>query len=287
LVLAVLLIPVSRRSRLGSDAARSCALRNPGKRVPGRVKAYVLVAYLAVAAAVICVAWSQVGMMGPVTARIAPRVLGLGAFWAALAVLARAAFLAIDIRASWRREASLGLFLLPALVTALGLVIGRPETTLIGIFLLAAVVCAALLPPESQLTERQLVVLPLVLGAGVIGIYPVAIALARPSLGGLLSSGATLPGIFMVTGVAAIVASLTCAVLIAARRVPPDQDATSETTQLGALGPPQYGARSCHSTEPQGHGDPGHLLARAAAGVFECGAGPSVATRRPTAVVRR
>lgn len=249
-VLAVLLIAACPRSRLGPDAARSSALRNPAKRVPGRVKAYVLVAYLAVAGAVICVAWSQVGMMGPVTARISPRVLAFGAFWAALAVLARAAFSAIDMRATWRRRASLGLFLPPALVTVTGLVIGQAQTTVIGIFLLAAVVYAALLPPESQLTEQQLVMLPLVVGAGVIGIYPVAIALARPSLAGLRSSGAPLPMIFSVTGLVAIIASLTCARLIASRRAYSDHGGTTGGAQVGTLAAPRYGARSCYSREP-------------------------------------
>jgi hypothetical protein len=240
--LVVLLIAACPRSRLGPDAARSCALRKPGKRIPGQVRAYVLVAYLAVAGAVICVAWSQVGMMGPVTARISPRVLALGAFWAALAVLARAAFSAIDMRTSWRRQASLGLFLPPALVTVTGLAIGQAETTVIGIFLLAAVVYAALLPPESQLTERQLVMLPLVFGAGVIGIYPVAIALARPSLSGLRSSGATLPVIFSVAGVVAIVSVFSCARLIASRPAYSGHSGTSATTQRGTLGTPQSGA---------------------------------------------
>ena len=242
LVLAVLLIAVCRRSRLGPDAARSCALRNPGKRIPGRVKAYVLIAYLAVAAVVICVAWSQAGMMGPVTARIGPRVLGLGAFWAALAVLARAAFSVSDMRASWRRRASLALFLLPAIVTVTGLAIGRAETTLIGIFLLATVVCAALLPPASQLTERQLIVLPLVVMSGVIGIYPVAIALARPSLSGLRSSGAPLPMIFSFAGVVAIVAVVSCALLIATRTAYSGHSGTPGTTQPDRLGASQSGA---------------------------------------------
>ena len=139
MVLAVLLIAVSPRSRLGPDAARSCALRNPAKRIPDWVNAYILVAFLAAGGVVICVAWSQVGMMGPVSARIGPRVLGLGASCAALAVLARAAFSAVDMHASFRREASLGVFLLPAVVTVIGLAIGRAETAVVGIFLLAAV----------------------------------------------------------------------------------------------------------------------------------------------------
>jgi hypothetical protein len=216
-VLAVLLIAVSARSRLGPDGARCCALRHPARRLPTRARAYLSAALVAVGGAVICVAWSQVGMMGREADSIGPGVLRLGAFWAALALLARAAFSAIDLRASWGRAASLGLFVLPVVITVIGLATGGAETAVIGIFLLAAVVCAALLPPVSQLTERQLIVLPLAVSVGVIGIYPVAIGLARPSLAGLRSSGAPLPMIFAVAGVVAIVAFLTCAGLIAFR----------------------------------------------------------------------
>ena len=84
IALAVLLIAVSPRSRLGPDAARSCALRHPARPVPTRVKAYVPVAFLAVAGVVISVAWSQVGMIGTMPDEISARALGLGAFWAAL-----------------------------------------------------------------------------------------------------------------------------------------------------------------------------------------------------------
>ncbi|HTX81554.1 MAG TPA: hypothetical protein VME44_05215 [Streptosporangiaceae bacterium] len=283
-VLAVLLIAVSTQSRLGPDAERSTALRDPAKRVTGRIKAYLLVAFLAAAAVVICVAWSQVGMIGTVTSHLGPRALGLGAFWAALAWLARAGFSAIDLHPSWRRWASLALFLLPAVVTVIGMATGQAETSVVGIFLLAAVACAAFLPPASQLTQEQLVVLPLAAGAGIIGIYPAAIALARPSLAGLLNGGATLPGIFGVTGIVAIVASLTCAVLIASRRASPDQAGSSGTTQHGAIGMPHYGPRSCHSREPQGRGDLGRLSGLTLAPVFERGAGP---TARDTPANRR
>ena len=271
-VLAVLLIAVSSQSRLGPDAARSGALRDPAKRVTVRVRAYLPVVFLAVAGVVICLAWSQVGMLGRETGDVGPRVLGLGAFWAALVFLARAGFSAIDLRVSWRRQATLELFLLPAVVTVIGLAIGHAEITVVGIFLLAAVACAAFLPPASQLTQRQLVVLPLVVGAGVIGIYPVAIALADPSLDALVGGGATLPVIFAVTGVVAIVASLTCAALMASRRAFPDQGATSGATPSGTLGMPQYGARSCHSTEPQGRGNPGRLLRLTPVRLLEPGA---------------
>jgi hypothetical protein len=233
-VLTVLLIAVSSQSRLGPDAARSCALSQPAKRVPARVKLYVPFALLTVAAVVFCVAWSQARMIGADPDGIATRVFGLGAFWAALAVLAAAAFSAIDMRQSWRRTASVGLFILPALVTVTGLAIGQDETTVIGIFLLAAVACAALLPPASQLTQQQLLALPLIVGAGIIAIYPVAIALARPSLNGLRSSGAPLPMTFAMTTIVAIAALLTCAGLIASRRAYPDQGGTLAATQSGA-----------------------------------------------------
>ena len=249
MVLAVLLIAFSPRSRLGPDAARSCALRNPSRHIPGRVKAYLPVAFLAVTAVVICVAWSQARLIGGDPDGIATGVFGLGAFWAAVTVLAQAGFSAIDMRASWRREASLGLFLLPALVTVIGLAIGQAQTAVVGIFLLAAVVCAAFLPPMSQLTERQLVMLPLVLGAGIIAIYPVAIALARPSLNGLRSSGATLPVTFAVTTIVAIAAFVTCAGLIASRRAYPDQGGTLEATQSAATAAP-HGATAAALPPP-------------------------------------
>ena len=232
-VLAVLLIAVSTRSHLGPDAARSCALRHPARPVPAQAKAYLLAAFLAVGGVVICVAWSQAGMMGRETDSIGSRVFMLGAFWAALAVLARAGFSAIDLHASWRRGASLGLFLPPVVVTVTGLAIGRAETAVVGIFLLAAVVCAALLPPERQLTERQLVVLPLVIGAGIIGIYPVAIALARPTLAGLRATGAPLPMVFALAGVVAIVAALACTRLIAFRGERGGQVGSSWAAQRG------------------------------------------------------
>ena len=232
-VLVVLLIAVSPLSRLGPDAARSCVLRHPGKRVPAQVKAYILVALLAVAGVVICVAWSQAGLIGRDPDTIGARALGLGAFWAALTVLARAALSAIDMRLSWCRTATVGLFALPAVVTITGLAIGRAETTVIGVCLLAALVCAALLPSPSQLTQQQLFALTLTVSAGIIAIYPVAIALARPSLSGLRSSGATLPVIFGVTGVVAVAAFLICSDLIAFRRTYPDQGGMLGVTGSG------------------------------------------------------
>jgi hypothetical protein len=233
-VLAVLVIAVSPQWRLGPDAARSCVLSNPGKRVPSQVKAYILVAFLAIAGVVICVAWSQAGTIGRDPDAIGTRALGLGAFWAALTVLARAAFSAIDMRPSWRRTATLGLFALPAVVTVIGLATGGGETTVIGICLLAAVACAALLPSASQLAQQQLLGLPLTVDAGIIAIYPVTIALARPSLNGLRGSGATLPMIFGVTGVVAVAAFLICGDLIVSRRTYPDQGGMLGATQSGA-----------------------------------------------------
>jgi hypothetical protein len=234
LALAVLLIAVSTRSRLGPDAARSCALRHPARPVPARVEAYVPVAFLAVAAVVITVAWSQAGMIGRTPDEVSARVLGLGAFWAAVVVLAHAGFSAIDMRASKPRLTTLGLFLLPALVTVTGLAIGHAETAVIGIFLLAAVVCAALLPPPSRLTQEQLVVLPLAVVAFVLAIYPVAIAVARPSLNGLRSSGAPLLMIFAMTSVVAIAATVICAGLVAQRRAYSGQGGTLAAAPSGA-----------------------------------------------------
>ena len=267
LALAVGLIAVSTRSRLGPDAARSCALRHPARPVPARVEAYVPVAFLSVAAVVITVAWSQVGMMGLIPDEVSAGVLGLGAFWAAVVVLAHAGFSAIDMGASRPHLTTLGLFLLPALVTVTGLAIGHAETAVVGIFLLAALVCAALLPPPSRLTQEQLVVLPLALVAFVMAIYPVALAVARPSLNWLRSSGAPLLMIFAMTSAVAIAATVICAGLVAPRRAYPGQGATLAAALSGAPGtaqattpadrhllaqapPPPPDARPCTAVEP-------------------------------------
>jgi hypothetical protein len=228
-VLTVLLIAVSSQSRLGPDAERSCTLSHPAKRVPVRVKVYMPVAFLAVAGVVVCVAWSQVGLIGRDPDGIGARALGLGAFWPALTVLAEAAFSAIDLRASWRRVANVALFLVPAVVTVIGLAIGRAEITVVGIFMLASVACAAVLPRASQLTEEHLAVLPPATAAGIMAIYPVAIALARPSLNGFRSDRVALPMIFGLTTFVAVAAFLTCADLIVSRRAYPDQGGTSAT----------------------------------------------------------
>jgi hypothetical protein len=220
-VLAVLLTAFRSQSRLGPDAARSCVLSHPAKRVPARVTAYIPAALLAVSAVVICVSWSQAGMIGADPDGIGTRVLGLGVFWGAVTVLAGAAFSAIDMRASWRRASHLALYLAPAVVTVTGLATGRAETTVVGIFLLAAAVCAAQLPRASQLAEEHLAVLPPATVAGIIAIYPVAIALARPSLNGFRSDHAPLLTIFGVTDIVAVAASLICAGLIVSRPAKP------------------------------------------------------------------
>ena len=263
--LVVLLIAVSSQSRLGPDAARSGALFHPARRVPVRVKLYLPVAFLAVAGVVICVAWSQISTIGRDPDGIGTKALGLAAFWPALTVLAGAAFSAIDMRVSWRRTANLALVLVPAVVTVTGLATGQAETAVVGIFLLAAVACAAVLPRASQLTEENLAVLPPATAAGIIAIYPVAIALARPSLSGLRSDGAALPLIFGMTATVAVAAFLICADLIVSRRAYPDQAvmlgatrsgfpaATHEATAADRLvpvrAPPPIHARPCTAVD--------------------------------------
>jgi hypothetical protein len=220
------------------------------------------VAFLAVAGVVICVAWSQAGLIGRDPDGIGAKALGLAAFWPALTVLAEVAFSAIDLRASWRRAANLALVLVPAVVTVTGLATGQAETAVVGIFLLAAVACAAVLPRASQLTEEHLAVLPPATAAGIMAIYPVAIALGRPSLSGFRSDGPTLPMIFGMTTFVAVAAFLICADLIVSRRAYPDQGGTLGTTQSGSpaaaheatavdrlVPPPPLHARPCTAVD--------------------------------------
>lgn len=205
--LALLVIGIGTRSRLGPDAARSCALANPRQRAPAPIRVYAELALVTGTCAVMTVAWSQVGMAKS-AAHPGFRALLLGAFWAGLVMLARVVFGAIERRRSWRRTAGLVLFLLPAAVVLAGLTSQQDETTLIGIFLLAAVACAAFLPLTTEPGDEKLTLLSLAVAAGIIGIYPAGLGVARPSFDAFKNGGATPLLIFSVTTAVAVVACL-------------------------------------------------------------------------------
>ena len=213
-VLSLLLMTMATRSRLGPNAARTTALMYAGQGAPARHMVYVLLALVAAACVTLLAAWSQIHMPGQAVPHPALRPLLLAAFWAAMVMLARVAFAAIERRRTWRRTSSLVPFLLAIAVAAIGLAAGQRETAVVGVFLLAAVVCGAFLPLTAEPRDDHLAVLSLVFTAAFIALYPVGLGLAGPSIRAFEGAGASLLAIFVVAGALAVAASLATAGLL-------------------------------------------------------------------------
>jgi hypothetical protein len=111
-------------------------------------------------------------------------------------------------------------FLLTAAVAVVGLVIGQTQTATVGVFLLAAVVCAAFMPLPASPSTQHLMFLSLACTAGLIGLYPAALGVAGPAMSHL-QGNASYRAIFMVTGALGVVAGLTAAALPVWRRALP------------------------------------------------------------------
>ena len=206
--LSLLLIAVATRSRLGPDAARTSALMYPGQGGPARHMVFVLLALVTAVCATMLAAWSQIHMPGQAVPHPALRPLEIAAFWAAMVMLARVAFAAIERMRTWARTTSLVPFLLAAAVAAIGLAARQPETAVVGVVLLAAVVCGAFLPLTAEPRDDHLAVLSLAFTAAFIALYPVGLGMAGPSLRTFEGAGASLLAIFVVAGALAVTASL-------------------------------------------------------------------------------
>lgn len=211
IVLAIPIMIAAKRSRLGPDAERASAVAHHRQRLPAGTTAFTLLALIAGGSAIMLVAWSQARSPGSSAALPAFRALVLAAFWAALVVLSRVAFAALERRRSGRRTSSVTPFLPPVIVTCIGLASGQDNTTGVGIYLLAAVTCAAFLPLTSEPGHEKQTVLWLALAVGFVGLYPLGLSLAGPSLRTFQNGGAALAVIFFGTGALAVVACLICA----------------------------------------------------------------------------
>lgn len=207
-VATLLLIAVATRSRLGPDSARSSALMYPGQGTPTRHRVYMVLALVTAACVTLLAAWSQIHMPGQAVPHPALRPLLVASFWAATVMLARVAFAAVEQRRTWPRTTSLVPFLLAAAVAAAGVAARQQEVAVVGVFLLAAVVCAAFLPLTAEPRDDYLVVLSLAFTAAFIAMYPVGLGLAGPSVRAFEGVGASLLAIFVVAGALAISAGL-------------------------------------------------------------------------------
>lgn len=218
--LALPIMMAAGRSCLGPDASRRCNLHLPRRQPSAWHKIFPLLALLAGACAIMLTGWAQIHHPGQAASHPGYGLLLLASFWAATVTAARVAFSAIERRQAWQRGTTLVPFVLAAAILVIGLAIGDRATATVGIFLLAAVVAAAFMPLPTDPGTERFMLWSLVSTAGLIGLYPAAMGLAEPAFGGLERSGASLLMIFAVTGVIGVAASLLAAGLPVWERAP-------------------------------------------------------------------
>jgi MFS family permease len=219
-ILALLIMAGAGRSRLGPDALRSCNLHRPRQHYSVWSKLYPVLALLACTCAIMLTGWAQIHRPGQAVPHPGFSLLLLASFWAGAVTAARVAFAAIERRETWQRSTSLLPFLLAASVAVTGLAIGQTQTATVGVFLLAAVVCAAFFPLPASPGTDQLLLLSLAFTAGLIGLYPAGLGIAGPAMGQMKGS-ASLLAIFVGTGAIGVAAGLIGACLPVWRRAPP------------------------------------------------------------------
>jgi hypothetical protein len=203
LLLALLLIA---GRRLPATRAADAAMQPVKRRVPAQVKVYELLVILYGLCAVMCVAWSEPNALRPGHPHLTFIALVLGAFWAALVMLARFLFAMLDRMPAAALTTS-ALFVLTGGVVVGALVVSDFTLARFGIWALAALACAALLPLRTQ-GKDALTTLSVALAGAMALLYPLAIGLARASLTALHQDGLSLRMIFGIVAVIGVAASV-------------------------------------------------------------------------------
>jgi MFS family permease len=157
----------------------------------------------------------------------------LAASWGALVVFGRAYFAANDLRHRWRRLADFAPFAVGFAMAWSGLALSQRQLAETGLFVLAGLVCASLLPLLAGPAHEHLTILSLALAVGLVGLYPACLGIAHASLSIFERGGASIPLIFSLAGV--LVFLLVCVAHALLRRwpTPAGLDAIAVARQQG------------------------------------------------------
>jgi MFS family permease len=204
LVFAVLLIA---RRPLPATGAAEAAMQALDPRVPRRVKLYGTLVLLYAVCAIMCVAWSQASAASRGPSPLTFGALELGAFWAALVMLARVLFTALD---GWPSgpHICLALFALAAAVAVVSVLAHAYPVARIGIYVLAALACAALVPLGHRVGRHELTMFSAAFAAAIAVLYPLGIGMARATFTTVRHNDLSLAMVFGITVAIGIVASL-------------------------------------------------------------------------------
>jgi MFS family permease len=205
LLTAVLTLLIGASRRLPATRTTDAAMLPVVPRPPARAKLYDLLVIVFSLCAVMCVAWSQPKASGSAQSYLTFRALVLGAFWAALVMLARVLFAALD-QTMAAGLASAAIFGGTAGVAVSTVIAHDYALARIGIWVLAALACAALLPLRSRAGTEDLTTHSIVLAGCIAILYPLGLGIARASFTTVRQDGIsplTLFGIVVIVGAAA------------------------------------------------------------------------------------
>lgn len=129
--------------------------------------------------------------------RLTMLVLAEAAFWPALVEGCRVVFALIDGMRSRRYLASIAVYLIAFAILLMSLFAARYDIMHLGIYLLAGIACAALLPIDTRPGNEQIAVLPIAVASGLIALFPVGLGLSRYAYDIVMRQGLTSFQIFI------------------------------------------------------------------------------------------
>jgi MFS family permease len=180
LVLGVLLIAEMLLSRSLHAPLDGPPAQRANRRVPVRFRFYPGLALLYGLCAVACLTAPHY-LTGPVPSARHLHLLVLTevAFWAALVQGSRVVFAIIDGMKSRQHVASIGVFMVGIAILVLSVTVSRYDLMHIGLYLLAGIGCAALLPIDTRPGHEHLAGFPLAVTAGLLALFPAGLGLSR------------------------------------------------------------------------------------------------------------
>lgn len=180
LVLGVLLVAqmsLSGSLRAPPDGAPA---RRANRPVPRPLRAYPGLALLYGICAVVCLTAPHF-LTGTVPSSHHLHMLELAevGFWAALVAGGRVVFAIIDGMKSRQHLASMGVFMIGIILLVLSATLTRYDIMHVGIYVLAGVGCAALLPIDTRPGNEHIAAFPLAVTVGLMAVFPVGLGLSR------------------------------------------------------------------------------------------------------------
>ena len=186
-------------------------LRRADRPVPARFQAYPGLALLYGVCVIICMTASQRIPATAAPGHLPLLVLVEVGFWAALVFGCRIVFALIDGMQSRQRTASIGVFMIAIILLILSITVTRYDLMHVGIYLLAVIGCAALLPIDTRPGNEYLGVYPLSATLGLTALFPIVLGFSRMIYGRFAAMGVSPMQIFIG---AAVLGAVACILLL-------------------------------------------------------------------------